>query len=141
MSGNEKIIIEVKGLTKRFGEVQAVAGVAFTVNRSELFGFLGPNGAGKTTTTNLLTGLSRSDAGSIRIAGIDCTDNPKAAQHLMGVVPDESNLYPELSGFDNLCFCGALCTMPFLLDFFTLSAFFAGLFALSLWNIRRRWIA
>jgi ABC-2 type transport system ATP-binding protein len=108
---NEKAIIEVQGLTKRYAEVQAVAGVDITVNRGELFGFLGPNGAGKTTTINMLTGLSRPDAGTIRIAGIDCSRNPKAAQHLMGVVPDESNLYPELSGFHNLTFCGALYGM------------------------------
>jgi ABC-2 type transport system ATP-binding protein len=100
--------IEVAGLTKRFDEVQAVADLDFTVNAGELFGFLGPNGAGKTTTINMLTGLARPDAGTIRIGGIDCTADPKAAQHLIGVVPDESNLYPELTGFDNLCFCGAL---------------------------------
>jgi ABC-2 type transport system ATP-binding protein len=59
----------------------------------------------------MLTGLARPDAGNIRIAGIDCSRNPKAAQHLMGVVADESNLYPELTGFENLCFCGALYGM------------------------------
>jgi len=104
-------IIEVRGLAKRFDEVQAVRGVDFDVREGELFGFLGPNGAGKTTTINMLTGLARPDAGTIHIAGIDCSTNPKAAQHLMGVVPDESNLYPELTGFENLCFCGALYGM------------------------------
>ncbi len=104
-------MIEVRGLRKRFGEVQAVAGADFDVREGELFGFLGPNGAGKTTTINLLTGLARPDAGAIHIAGTDCSANPKAAQHLMGVVPDESNLYPELTGRENLCFCGALYGM------------------------------
>lgn len=104
-------VIEVQGLAKRFGEVQAVAGVDFQVGKGEVFGFLGPNGAGKTTTINMLIGLARPDAGRIRVAGIDCSKNPKAAQRLMGVVPDESNLYPELTGFDNLCFCGALYGM------------------------------
>jgi len=85
--------------------------VTFDVREGELFGLLGPNGAGKTTTINMLTGLARPDAGIIRIAGIDCSRRPKAAQHLMGVVPDESNLYPELTGFENLCFCGALYGM------------------------------
>jgi len=107
----QEFIIEVAGLAKRFGEVQAVAGVDFSVGNGELFGFLGPNAAGKTTTINALTGLARPDAGTIRIAGIDCSNNPKAAQHLMGVVPDESNLYPELTGFDNLSFCGSLYGM------------------------------
>ncbi len=101
-------VIEVNGLVKHFGAVPAVAGVDFEVRAGEVFGFLGPNGAGKTTTINLLTGLARPDAGAIRIAGIDCSANPKAAQHLMGIVPDESNLYPELTGFENLSFCGAL---------------------------------
>jgi ABC-2 type transport system ATP-binding protein len=103
--------ISVEHLAKRFEKVQAVAGVSFSVQRGELFGFLGPNGAGKTTTINMLTGLARPDAGTIRIGGIDCTRHPRAAQHLLGVVPDESNLYPELTGFDNLCFCAALYGM------------------------------
>ena len=101
--------IAVEGLAKSFDGIHAVAGVDFDVRRGELFGFLGPNGAGKTTTINLLTGLARPDSGSIRVGGVDCTKDPKAAQHLIGVVPDESNLYPELTGFDNLCFCAALC--------------------------------
>lgn len=108
-AGLEKThFIEAAELTKRFGEITAVDRISFAVRRGELFGYLGPNGAGKTTTINLLTGLARPDGGEIRVGGLDCTGNPKAAQHLVGVVPDESNLYPELSGFDNLCFCGAL---------------------------------
>jgi len=101
-------MIQAQGLAKRFGKVDALVDVSFTVQAGELFGFLGPNGAGKTTTINVLTGLARADRGSVRVAGIDCSCNPKAAQHLMGVVPDESNLYPELTGYQNLCFCGAL---------------------------------
>ncbi len=103
--------ITVKDLRKSFGSVNAVQGISFHVEQGELFGFLGPNGAGKTTTINMLTGLARSDGGTIDIDGIDCTKNPKAAQHLIGTVPDESNLYGELSGFDNLSFCGALYGM------------------------------
>jgi ABC-2 type transport system ATP-binding protein len=99
---------EVSKLTKYYGEVMAVNDISFSVKQGELFGFLGPNGAGKTTTINMLTGLARLDTGTINISGIDCTRNPKAAQHLVGIVPDESNLYPELTGFDNLCFCAAL---------------------------------
>ncbi|MFP4107420.1 MAG: ABC transporter ATP-binding protein [Phycisphaerae bacterium] len=104
-------IITVAGLQKRFDDVQAVAGIDFEIRRGELFGFLGPNGAGKSTTINMLTGLARPDAGDIRIAGIDCSQNPQAAQHLMGIVPDESNLYPELTGLENLTFCGSLYGM------------------------------
>ena len=100
--------IAVAGLRKCFAEVEAVSEISFSVSQGELFGFLGPNGAGKTTTINILTGLARPDSGTISIGGIDCTGNPRAAQHLVGVVPDESNLYPELTGFGNLCFCAAL---------------------------------
>jgi ABC-2 type transport system ATP-binding protein len=103
--------IEARGLAKRFGNVQAVAGVDFDVRNGEIFGFLGPNGAGKTTTINMLTGLARPDVGTMRIAGIDCSRKPKAAQQFMGIVPDESNLWPELDGFENLTFCGALYGM------------------------------
>ena len=106
---NESIYVE--NLTKHFETVQAVDGISFSVQEGELFGFLGPNGAGKTTTITMLTGLAHPDAGTIKIGGIDCTRKPRAAQHLIGVVPDESNLYPELSGFDNLCFCAALYGM------------------------------
>ncbi len=98
----------IENLSKSFEDVSAVSDTSFEVAKGELFGFLGPNGAGKTTTINMLTGLARPDTGSIRIGGIDCTENPRAAQHLVGVVPDESNLYPELTGFDNLCFCASL---------------------------------
>jgi ABC-2 type transport system ATP-binding protein len=111
MKTENNIAIKVQGLAKSFGDVQAVAAVDFEVYSGELFGFLGPNGAGKTTTINMLTGLARPDAGTIHIGGIDCTKKPRGAQHLIGVVPDESNLYPELSGFDNLCFCAALYGM------------------------------
>ena len=108
MKSNNQPAIEVSNLTKRYGDVVAVNDISFQVSNGELFGFLGPNGAGKTTTINLLTGLARLDAGTINIGSIDCTNNTKAAQHLVGIVPDESNLYPELTGFENLTFCAAL---------------------------------
>jgi ABC-2 type transport system ATP-binding protein len=104
-------LLEIDQLSKAYGKIIAVDGASFSIHEGEIFGFLGPNGAGKTTTINMLTGLARPDKGSIWIGGIDCTGNPKAAQHLIGVVPDESNLYPELTGFDNLCFCAALYGM------------------------------
>jgi ABC-2 type transport system ATP-binding protein len=103
--------IAVHDLTKRFGDCLAVDRVSFEVMPGELFGFLGPNGAGKTTTINLLTGLARPSGGTIHFLGRDQTISIKRAQHLMGIVPDESNLYPELTGFENLCFCAALYGM------------------------------
>ena len=103
--------IEAHGLTKRFDNVLAVDAVDFDVRPGEVFGFLGPNGAGKTTTINMLTGLARPTGGTICYFGRDVTRNVKKAQHLMGIVPDESNLYPELRGLENLCFCASLYGM------------------------------
>jgi len=100
--------IRVERVSKRFAEVQAVADISFSVERGEVFGFLGPNGAGKTTTINMLTGLARPDSGRLLVAGHDLAGKSRRAQRHLGVVPDESNLYPELSGFANLCFCAAL---------------------------------
>ena len=104
-------MIRVEELSRRFGDVTALDRVSFSVGEGELFGFLGPNGAGKTTAIRIMTGLSRADSGRVRIAGIDLSRNPRAALHLIGVVPDESNLYPELTGLDNLLFCASLYGM------------------------------
>ncbi|MFH0957637.1 MAG: ABC transporter ATP-binding protein, partial [Pseudomonadota bacterium] len=104
-------LIEVSDLTKKFEGVTAVDNICFFVRPGEFFGFLGPNGAGKTTTINMIIGLARPDSGTIRISDRDCAKNPKAAQDLIGVVPDDSNLYPELTGFDNLNFCASLYGM------------------------------
>jgi len=104
-------LLEVDRLSKAYENIIAVDGASFSIYEGDIFGFLGPNGSAKNTTINMLTGLARPDKGSIRIGGIDYTGNPKTAQHLIGVVPDESNLYPELTGFDNLCSCAALYGM------------------------------
>ena len=111
MDENRRVAIEAQDLAKRYDGILAVDGVSFEVREGEVFGFLGPNGAGKTTTINMLTGLARPTGGAIRFLGQDYTRDIKKAQHLMGIVPDESNLYPELSGFENLCFCAALYGM------------------------------
>ena len=89
--------VAVENLVKRFDDVEAVSGVSFEVRQGEFFGFLGPNGAGKTTTINMLTGLARPDSGHCPHRR-HRLHQPRAAQHLIGVVPDESNLYPELTG-------------------------------------------
>lgn len=111
MNTADETVIEVHALTKRFGTFSAVDAIDFQVRSGEVFGFLGPNGAGKTTTINMLTGLARPTSGVVRVAGQDVASHPKRAQHLMGIVPDESNLYPELTGRDNLHFCAALYGM------------------------------
>src|SRR5690554_6920378 len=107
----ESPVIEVKNLSKNFGKFTAVHGISFSVAGGEIFGFLGPNGAGKTTTINMLTGLARPTAGKISICGQDGIKNIKRVQRFIGIVPDESNLYDELSGFENLVFCASLYGM------------------------------
>ena len=104
-------IVTVSGLKKTYGDFEAVKGIDFSIQSGEIFGFLGPNGAGKTSTINMLIGLSRPTEGDITIGGVDARRHTKKAQALMGIVADESNLYDDLDGFGNLCFCGALYGM------------------------------
>lgn len=108
---NTMDIVTVTNLSKRYGDFIAVNGITFSIHRGEIFGFLGPNGAGKTTTINIMIGLARPSGGSILINGINAVKNVKKAQSIMGIVPDESNLYDEMNGFENLCFCGSLYGM------------------------------
>jgi len=101
-------IIEVKNLTKNYGKLTAVDNISFSINSGEIFGFLGPNAAGKTTTINMLTGMAKITGGKIFYKGNDITNKIKKFQPYIGVVPDDSNLYEELTGFENLCFCASL---------------------------------
>lgn len=105
------VMLVVKNLVKKYGDFVAVDGISFEIEKGEIFGFLGPNGAGKTSTINTIIGLARPTSGLISVAGLDVAKDTKKAQALMGIVADESNLYKELDGFDNLCFCAALYGM------------------------------
>jgi ABC-2 type transport system ATP-binding protein len=100
--------IEVSDLTKHYGDVKAVDGVSFKVARGEFFGLLGPNGAGKTTTIRMLTGLTKPSSGTAKVAGRDCTREALAVKQRIGVVSEVSNLYNEMSAWDNLMFIGEL---------------------------------
>ena len=104
-------MVRVTNLKKMYGSFTAVDDVSFQIKKGEIFGFLGPNGAGKTSTINIIIGLSRPTAGEVEVGGVDVRQQTKKAQTIMGVVPDESNLYNEMDGFDNLCFCAALYGM------------------------------
>jgi ABC-2 type transport system ATP-binding protein len=91
-SGDDKrdaFAVEAVGVARRFGEVQALAGVDLTVSRGEFFGLLGPNGAGKTTLISVLAGLVRPDRGVARILGHDVGSDYRAARRALGVVPQE----------------------------------------------------
>jgi ABC-2 type transport system ATP-binding protein len=91
-------IIEVEGLTKSYGRQRGIADVSFEVGEGEVFGFLGPNGAGKTTTIRVLMALLRADSGTARIGGLDCWDRSLDVKRLIGYVPGEPSLDPNLTG-------------------------------------------
>src|SRR5256885_11638623 len=91
-------IIEAEGLTKSYGSKRGITNVSFQVAEGEVFGFLGPNGAGKTTTIRLLMALLRADSGSARIAGLDCWDQSLEIKRLIGYMPGEPALDPNLTG-------------------------------------------
>jgi ABC-2 type transport system ATP-binding protein len=90
--------VEVEGLTKSYGKSRGIVDVSFTVQEGEVFAFLGPNGAGKTTTIRVLMALLRADAGSARIAGLDCWRDSLEIHRLVGYVPGEPALDPNLTG-------------------------------------------
>jgi ABC-type multidrug transport system ATPase subunit len=90
--------IEVKSLTKSYNGKRGIVDVTFDVPEGEVFGFLGPNGAGKTTTIRILMALLRADAGSARIEGLDCWEKAVDIKKLVGYVPGEPSLDPNLTG-------------------------------------------
>ena len=101
-------MLRVENLRKRFGKVQAVDGVSFEVAGGEIFGLLGPNGAGKTTTISMITGLLRPDEGRTLFEGVDIAADPLRFKSRLGVVPQETALYEELTAKENLRFWGGL---------------------------------
>ena len=100
--------IVAEGLTRRFGERLAVDAVSFAVPRGEVFGFLGPNGAGKSTTVRMLTGFIPPSEGRARIAGFDVVAHANAARRHIGVVPEEANVYADLTVRQNVMFMAEL---------------------------------
>ncbi|MEW6089222.1 MAG: ATP-binding cassette domain-containing protein [bacterium] len=109
---NKDIVIQVSDLTKFYGEIPAVDHINFEVEKGEVFGFLGPNGAGKTTTIRMLTGLSKPTDGKASILGFDIKSQIVQIKKHIGVVPEISNLYDELSAMDNLIFMAQLYGVP-----------------------------
>ena len=104
--------IQVQGLTKYYGNFLAVDHISFEVHQGEIFGFLGPNGAGKTTTQRMLTTLLKPTEGRIIINGHDLARDSYPVKRRMGLVPEESNIYTELTAWDNLMFTGRLYRVP-----------------------------
>jgi ABC-2 type transport system ATP-binding protein len=100
--------IVVDHLTRRFGNLVAVNDVSFQVGEGEIFGYLGPNGAGKTTTIRILTGITAPTAGNAAIFGYDIQRETIRARRCMGIVPETSNIYDDLSAWKNMLFSGEL---------------------------------
>ena len=104
-AGDEPVLIEIDGLTKRFGSFTAVDNVSFRVARGEVVGFLGPNGAGKSTTMRMLSGFMIPTAGTARICGHDVQTDGVAARRMLGFLPEGAPTYPEMSVTGFLRFC------------------------------------
>ncbi len=101
-------MIEIRDLTKRYGDFTAVDGLSLTAAAGEIFGFLGPNGAGKTSTIRIIAGLSLPTAGTVQVDGIDVVAEPVRAKAIMGYVPDRPYLYEKLTGRELLHFVADL---------------------------------
>ena len=90
-------MVEIKNLTKRYGNILAVNDISFTANPGEILGLLGPNGAGKSTTLNIITGYLSSTSGSVTVEGFDILSDPKRAKAKIGYLPEQPPLYPEMT--------------------------------------------
>jgi len=105
-------IVKTQGLTKQYGDVLAVDNLDLEVSEGEIFGLLGPNGAGKTTTIRMLTGQTTPTSGTATVANHDIIHQPTKAKQQIGVIPDISNIYEEMSAWDNLIFAAQLYSVP-----------------------------
>jgi ABC-2 type transport system ATP-binding protein len=91
------IPIEVSSLKKYYGEIKAVDGISFTVNKGEIFGLLGPNGAGKTTAIEIMEGLRKKDGGDVKVLGLDPWKNGYELHKKIGVIPQEFTFFEKTS--------------------------------------------
>ena len=105
-------MIEVKHLTKRYGNHTAVSDLSFTVEKGQIYGFLGPNGAGKTTTMNIMTGCLAATSGEVRIGGFDIFEDARQAKALIGYLPEQPPLYPDRTPREYLTFVARCKGIP-----------------------------
>ncbi|RLF13815.1 MAG: ATP-binding protein, partial [Thermoprotei archaeon] len=105
-------VVEAYDLTKTFGNIKAVDGVSFRVRRGEIYGLLGPNGAGKTTTIRMIIGIITPDKGEAYIMGYNVHKEPVKARSFIGVVPEISNPYVDLTVWENLMLIGGIYCVP-----------------------------
>ncbi|SEQ26884.1 ABC-2 type transport system ATP-binding protein [Solimonas aquatica] len=107
-----EVLIQARGLTRRYGPTVAVENLDLTLRQGEILGLLGPNGAGKSTTMKMLTGNLAPSGGEIEIKGISLRENPKAAKRHLGYLPEQPPVYPELTVDEYLRFCAGLHGLP-----------------------------
>lgn len=105
-------MIEIKNLTKRYGQINAVNDISLSIKKGEILGFLGPNGAGKSTTMNILTGYLSATSGSVTINGINIAHSPIEAKKLIGYLPENPPLYQEMTVREYLKFICELKKIP-----------------------------
>ena len=105
-------VIEIRELTKRYGDFVALDSLTIHLERGQILGFIGPNGAGKTTTIKILVGLSRPTSGSAFVAGLDCTKDVHALKRVIGYMPDTFGSYDNMRVREYLDFFGAAFKIP-----------------------------
>jgi ABC-2 type transport system ATP-binding protein len=105
-------MIEVTGLTKRYGQITALSNVTFKVEKGQIVGFLGANGAGKTTTMDIVCGCIGADQGSVQVCGVDVTDQPEKAKLHLGYLPDEPPLHNDMKVIDFVRYAAKLHKVP-----------------------------
>jgi ABC-2 type transport system ATP-binding protein len=107
-----KVVLQVDGLRKRYGAIEAVKGVSFDVRQGEVFGLLGLNGAGKTSLISMLATSREPSGGDALLLGHSISKEPRAIRHMIGVAPQENALYPSLTAAENLRFFGRMYDVP-----------------------------
>ncbi len=105
-------VVDVRGLKKSYGQIEAVRGIDLKVEQGEIFGFLGPNGAGKTTTINILCTLVRKTAGVALVAGVEVDEDPSEIRRRIGLVFQDPSLDDQLTARENLELHGQIYGMP-----------------------------
>lgn len=105
-------MIEVRNLTKSYGDIDAVRGISFTAEKGQVVGFLGPNGAGKTTTMRIITGFMPPTSGTVRVAGFDVLDDSLEARKRTGYLPENPPLYNDMTTRAYLRFVGKIRGVP-----------------------------
>lgn len=104
----DRPIIELTGLTKKYGKFTAVDNLNLSIRKGEVFGFLGPNGAGKSTTILMMLGLTEPTAGTVEVCGINATTHPIEVKQKVGYLPEDVGFYEQMTGVENLCYTAQL---------------------------------